>query len=146
MITEKQLAGLDSLSRTFLPMWRTRPPARFAHESFTDRVTLTIPAKSAAVGPLVLYLDGDEITLSIGDHTHCHFSAYAAVGSASEIEREITEKAIRFVEDLLADRVVIWSRREGGHVRSGGTYFVDETGHTGRDPGSDGYLWSGRRV
>ncbi len=89
----------------------------FPSESFTVSdggrlaATLTMPNGQ---GDLTIHDDGDEITLFLGDITHCHFSQdYLGDGKCSS-EAEMFEEAIEYLRDLLSDQVVFYRARVGG--------------------------------
>jgi hypothetical protein len=64
------------------------------------------------VGDLSIFDDGDEATIFIGDITHLHFDSEAS--SESEIEESVTAEVLAFLEELFADRIVIWKSRRTG--------------------------------
>ena len=79
-----------------------------------------------------------------GHHTHCHFSSYDGDGAADDLAT--CEQAVEFLEDVLGDRVVIWSViRPDGRRGSGGTYGLGKTPNF-VEAGSDAFLWSGKKV
>ena len=139
-LSDAEYDQLDQLSRVFIDGFRTRFPAVTADEQFTDRLEVTVAAAVPEVGPLRIMLDGDEITIFVGDWTHCHFSVFM---SAAGAVTEVCTHALDFVADLLADRVVIWAYSENGRRRRDGTYPL------GAPPrwaigGAAQILWSGR--
>jgi hypothetical protein len=80
----------------------------------------------------------------LGHHTHCHFSLYM-VDTDPDPEEKISAEAVKFLTDLLDDRVVIWSQIVGGKPTSGGSYYLGEK-QTLRPVGAESFLWSGKRV
>lgn len=112
-------------------------------------LVVRIRAASSAVGDLLVYSDGTELTTFIGDHTHEHTGIYmfGAPTDPAAVEQAAAAVAA-WVRDLLADRIVVWSRRTADRqVRAGGTQTLDST--TAR-PGlwrhfaTEAWLWSGR--
>ena len=108
-----------------------------------------VPAASATVGDLLIYSDGTELIAFIGDHTHEHTGVYM-FGKPSDpaaVEQAATAVA-EWVRDLLADRIVIWSRRTPDHkVRAGGTQRLHSTTTRPvlwRHFATEAWLWSGR--
>jgi hypothetical protein len=93
---------------------------------------------------LEIQVDGDEITMYLGHHTHCHFSLYM-VDTDPDPEEKISAEAVKLLTDLLDDRVVIWSQIVGGKPTSGGSYYLGEK-QTLRPVGAESFLWSGKRV
>ena len=145
-IPTERSATLDSLSRIFLAEFRANFPHVGANEDFTDRVVVSLPSKAAIVGPLEVMMDGDEITVYLGRHHHVHFSTYMHQDLAGEAaERAITLDALTYIRDILEDRIVIWSREEGGRYVAGGAFYRDGASNL-VDPNGQGFLWSGKRV
>jgi len=109
--------------------------------------TLRVVARSVEVGDLVVAFDNDEITVYIGDLTHCHFTP-GAVGNldASDPIGECARAAVGFVLGVLNDREMIWTYPNGvgGSHRSG-----DKNNPMADAPiseeGTRYYLWSGPR-
>jgi hypothetical protein len=105
----------------------------------TDRPELVIPAQHPETGELHVWLDGDEVTVGIGEYFHTHFSIY---DYSSDIrrdnEKEAAGKAVRFIQDVLADRVVF-------HVfsRSTGSYYRTSHNPPSLKPGDREFIWSG---
>jgi hypothetical protein len=80
--------------------------------AFTDqgRLIASLPMPNRE-GDLLLYDDGDEITVFLGDITHCHFSQeYLGDGQYSP-ETEACEELLDYLKDLFADRVIFYHRR-----------------------------------
>src|SRR5262245_30634727 len=78
------------------------------------------------VGSLRICDDGDEITLFLGDITHCHFSQdYLGDGKYSP-EPEVCNAAIQYLKDLISDRVLFYHARDRGRDGSGPLPAGDE--------------------
>ena len=105
---------------------------------------LRVPARCRDVGELVIALDDDEISVFIGEFTHCHFTP-GACGDLEGTDRvgEAVREAADFVRGVLADQWVLWRYPNGG----GGCYLLgDEEDPMADVPlGEDAqcYLWSG---
>ena len=98
------------------------------------------PGKDNGVGELQIWDDGDEATIYIGEFTHGHFNLYNPELNQDEIDKQVAEDVLGFLEDMFADKIVIWKSREGG---SGGWQYVDFTeGPIGRRD-VEYYVWSG---
>lgn len=157
-LSDAELARHDALARAFVR--QLRPVlSREAFEEVELRPTegkpvlvVRVPAASPAVGDLLVYSDGTELTTFVGDHTHEHWGAYlfgktddpSAIGKAAAAVAE-------WVRELLADRVVVWSRRaEDRRVLAGGARAVaDGAGAQfglGRLLATEAWLWSGQPV
>jgi hypothetical protein len=143
MLQSKDEARLDSLARKFRAVFQQRLGDMQPREEFTDRLVVTVPALHPETGDIVVWLDGDEVTVGIGEHFHCHFETYLDEG-VPQAHREglATERAVEFIEAFLADSIVLRVRREGGRVVSAGTHPVD-TQQASPDAGETDYLWSG---
>ena len=123
---------------TLLPMLMGRfPQAGIRLESGEPR-RATIPAAHPDVGEIVLQDDGHEITAFIGRFTHSHFSNYDDIPE-SEKEQVIAEDVAQFLEDLFADRVVMW----GSHDSGGGWRSIDYG--DAPQPKRNEYVWTGPR-
>ena len=138
------ISKLDLLSQAFLRQARAALSGIPYREEVTDRLRITVPARSAMIGDLEVYLDGDEITMYLGHHTHCHFSLYM-LDKDPDPEERISAEAVKFLTDLLDDRVVIWSQTVDGKPRSGGSYYLGAK-QILKSSGVDSFLWSGKRV
>ena len=112
-------------------------------EAFSDRLEVTVPGASPAIGDVTVCSDSDELTVYVGEHTHCHFSLYMHQDrSASEAIDAVVQETVAFLSDLLADRIVVWSRSVAGVPSSGGTFRRDMAPSL-LEPGAKAYLWSG---
>jgi hypothetical protein len=109
-LDEHTISKLDLLSQAFLRKVRLALSGVPYSEEVTDQLRITVPAPSAVIGDLEIHVDGDEITIYLGHHTHCHFSLYMA-DKDPDPEEKISEEAVKFLTDLLDDRVVIWSQK-----------------------------------
>ena len=155
--SDVDLTARDPLARAFLLQLRAVLPAGTFEEQSPvasspgePRVPVArIPAESAAVGDLLVYSDGTELTAFIGDHTHEHTGTYlfGAPSDPTAVEQAAAAVAA-WVRDLLADRIVVWSRRTAaGQARAGGTQTLDSpTARPGlwRHFATEAWLWSGR--
>jgi hypothetical protein len=143
-LDEEMISKLDLLSRAFLRRARVALSGVPFREEVTDGLRITVPCRSEMVGDLKIHLDGDEITMYLGRHTHCHFSLYM-VAKDPDPEERISAEAVRFLTDVLNDQVVIWSKTVDGKPGSGGSYRLDAEPRL-KPSGADCFLWSGKRV
>lgn len=98
-------------------------------------------AKDERVGDLSICDDGDEATVYIGNITHVHFNPYNPQLSQEEIDKEVTDDVLGFLEDMFSDKILLWKARESG---SGGCQNVDFTeGSLELRENVDYFLWSG---
>src|SRR4051794_22452878 len=73
------------------------------------------PAVHPEVGDIEIYDDGNELTVVAGNFTHGHFSNYDDSLSDDQKADAIVEAVLDFLENLFADRFILWgSRKEGG--------------------------------
>jgi hypothetical protein len=145
MLTPDQEARLDSLAREFLSVLRRRIDGRLYQGQFTDRLTVTFPARHPETGDLVVRLDGDEVTVSIGLGFHTHFPTYTEDElPVDKREQAAAEEAIDYIEEFLADRTVLRLHFVNGEIRSAGTFPVDSPAEP-LPRGDKEYLWSGPR-
>ena len=81
----------DSLSKMFLADLESHIPdcRKFIVES--DRLELIIPAKSQETGELHIWLDGDEITIGIGQYFHTHFDTFSNFATLAEREKDASQ-------------------------------------------------------
>jgi hypothetical protein len=121
-----------------VPMLRTRFPDLAFIGPSGQPPQLTIPASHPDVGDIVLQDDDEEITVFLGHFTHRHFSNYDEI-QTTEKEQIIAEDVVRFLEDLFADRIVMW----GSHRGMGGSHPIDS--HSLLSLGRKKYVWSGPR-
>ena len=78
-------------------------------------------AKHPEVGNVVIEDDGNELIVSVGNITHGHFGSYDDGSSAGEHEAVIAEDLIGFLEDLFADKYLLFTATWGG-----GWFLLDD--------------------
>ena len=110
--------------------------------------TLWIAARDAKVGDIVVSFEGDEISVFLGDITHCHFTPYAAQDSFPGCTpMEAAADASQFIREVISDQWVIWRWRDGrgGCFKLGGN---DEESADAPLPGEEveSFVWSGQLV
>jgi hypothetical protein len=100
-----------------------------------------IPAKHPGVGDVSIYDDGDEATISIGEITHGYFNPYDATLTQEEAEAEIACEVMGFLEDLFADKYLLWKARGNG---GGGWQHLDYMDRPLQPrENTDYFVWSG---
>ena len=118
-------------------------PCESARRVYRPTRKVTVPALHPETGDIVVRLDGDEVTVRIGGHFHCHFETYLDEGVPQARGEELAAtRAVEFIEVFMADSIVVRVRREGGRVVSAGTHSVD-TQEASPDVNESDYLWSG---
>lgn len=124
------------IADTLVPMLRERFPERGLRVETHPRLRFIFPAAHQDVGDILIYDDGDEITLHAGVFTHGHFSNYDAITDEQKAQL-ISEDVVNFLTAVFADRVVFWGSRKGG----GGWRRLDIGSE--ESPRESEYVWSG---
>jgi hypothetical protein len=140
--------NLDSLSHRFLIELERVVPRESFCATFTDRLTVTIPARDVEVGAITVCLDGDEITVVIGELHHCHFDGYSSeVPSDEQWEQRAAENAAHFIQDVLADHVMLRVEFKNGRCLGSQSWYPDTSDGGRLLAGADEvreYVWSHR--
>lgn len=134
---------LDALAREFRTVFQQRLGHVNAQEEFTDRLIVAIPASHRETGNIVVWLDGDEVTVGIGEHFHCHFETYLD-DSIPQVERErlAVARAVDFIASFMADSIVLRVSRERGRIVSVTALPLDTLEAQPNSEETD-YWWSG---
>jgi hypothetical protein len=124
-----------------LPALEANFPNRGFHRDDSPNVIGVFPAAHSEVGDVVIWDDGDEATVLIGEITHAHFNPYDETLSEQEVAQRVTSEVVEFLSDLFGDRLLLWRSRHGG---SGGCFLISEDNPYVRLRGDElTYLWSG---
>ena len=128
----------DSLSKIFLADLENYIPDchKFIVES--DRLELIIPAKNQKTGELHIWLDGDEITIGVGQFFHTHFDTFSNFATLTEREKDASRQANQFIQDMLADKIVIYVSEKWA-----GCYPIGSNREILTKPGDKKMVWSG---
>jgi hypothetical protein len=126
------------IAEYLLPKLQQRFPNRGLKAGVPPEPCAAFPAAHPEVGNIEICDDGDELTVYVGELSHGHFSNYDDNLTADQKAEIIAEKVAEFLEDLFADRIVIW-RSFGG---SGGWYHVGHAGLAKIIPKTK-FVWSG---
>jgi hypothetical protein len=127
-----------SIRSELLNALRERFPERVFREGDTGTEIATFQAAHPGFGDLVIHDDGYEATIVFGTlmHTHvdAHYSRHAALGH----ERAVVEEVLDLLDDLFADRIVVWCvpEKSGGYYHAGG-----DSDHVPRE--AKVFVWSG---
>lgn len=114
---------------------------RFPQSAFASTPqTVTFPSAHPDVGGIEIVEDGPELIVYLGNFTHAHFANYDESLSAEQAAESISENVITLLEDVFADRIVLWGSHRGG----GGYYMRGEqpSSFFARNRGQE-YVWSG---
>jgi hypothetical protein len=90
-------------------------------------LSATIPAKNENVGDMVIYDDGDELTVEIGHKHHTHISSYTyeSYPAADRLDM-VARDAAEFVDDVMRDRVCITVDFRGDRCIGSSHYYLAE--------------------
>lgn len=107
--------------------------------------TLRISAREPAIGDIVVSFEDDEVSVFLGDITHCHFTPYEADDKFPGCTKEQAAiDAVQFIREVVEDKWVIWcwSGGRGGCFKPDGD---DEEAADAPLPGEEVkcFLWSG---
>ena len=126
---------MPSLQQRFLDRFR-QLELQFARD---EDGSVRLPAKHPAVGDLLVTFDDGEITVFIGDITHCHFTPGACGNLASsDPQGEAVACATEFIAEVTSDQWVLWSNPAG----VGGSFRRDRPIDT-PTPDASVFVWSG---
>ena len=124
-----------------IPKLKERFPERGLRTDVPPNPIATFPAAHPAVGDVSVWDDGEEATVAISEVTHGHFDSYDASLTPEQIENQIAAAVLDFLEDLFADRVLLWKSPDGG---SGGWRVLGEDQSLSLMDGDDQtFTWSG---
>lgn len=126
------------IADVLLPALRERFPERPFVEGPSPDVMAVFPAAHPEVGDLQILDEGYEATVIVGPHTHGHFNPYNPQLTAREVAEHVTDSVLRFLDNLFADRVLIWSNP--GH--SGG-WKKAPSDTTSLPSAARAFVWSG---
>ena len=126
------------LSSLLLSILRERYPDRGLVEGRPPDPVARFPGVHPGIRGASIYDDGSEFTLVIEDVTHGHFGEYAEGLSDAEHARRVVGQVVEFLDDLFADRVVVWGRAD----TCGGWYTLG-TSADSLPRGSPAFVWSG---
>ena len=84
---------------------------------------MRIPAQAPEVGDLVVYDDGDELTVAVGKIHHCHFESYCVDAPTGEERQAIAaENAVEWVTAVINEHVQFRNEFQCGRVISGSSW------------------------
>ena len=96
-----------------------------------------VPALHPEVGDLHVEVDDDEVTISVGELTHGHFTSISDGAAASVRDEEVVGRVIAFLDAVFDDQVEFWvSDQMGGWHPRGERPLVQW-------PHVRAYVWSG---
>jgi hypothetical protein len=97
----------------------------------------SFPAAHPEVGDLCIDDDGDELTITVGELTHGHFTPKDYRLPSQEKQEDLIERVMEFLDKVFADQIEFWSagRAGGWHARG------EEP--LGQWPNRRRFVWSG---
>ena len=126
------------ITSLLIPKLKQRFPGRGLRQEPPPAPCALFPAAHPEVGDILLYDDGDEVTVVAGNFTHSHICNYEDDLTLEEKAEKIVEDVADFLEDMFADRIVLWGSHKGG----GGWYFAEDPRGAPRKHDTE-YVWSG---
>jgi hypothetical protein len=134
----------EQLSRVFNSLL---PDAFKPHLTGDTEIIMRIPASAPEVGDLLVYNEGDELTVEVGAIDHRHFEVYCEVGSQPERERKAAQAAIDWIQEIISEQVRFRNEFTAGRCIAGwypecegGEWLID-TADEFRE-----YTWSGEKA
>lgn len=140
---------LSPLARRFREAFQGALPQVTAQEAVDEGYRLQIPAKDEHTGGMQVLVEPEEITVSVGCHWHSHFTpGDDRESGGKKTAEEACDEAVRFIQEILADRLLIRVYLRGDQVQRAtiqprDQFNLDQETSEFRD-----YVWSGpvRRV
>ena len=115
---------MNSLVESAIEVLRGALPGLNVPERPRGAVIATVPARNEEVGDLVFSLEGDEVTVAVGDWYECQFTIDAPGGEIGEADvRRVMESVASYASDILAERAAIRVHLADGKILSSVLYF-----------------------
>ncbi|MFT3880233.1 MAG: hypothetical protein QM703_11300 [Gemmatales bacterium] len=131
---------MGALSEQLLPILRERFLGRGLVEGQTpDDPCAMFPGLHPGIRRVAVYDDRVELTVSVDDITHGHFSDVSAPRAVGE--QRTVEAVVEFLQALFNDQVAMW-----GHHNTGGGWYRLDLGGEVHQPGVPEFVWSGPLV
>lgn len=107
-------------------------------------LSLFFPPAHPDVGDLKIWDDGNEAIIEIGDISHGHFGWFTKQATQEDIEQEVAENILDFLEELFADNYLLWRSKSGQaggwrHIR----YSSTDDWWSRLELDADKFVWSG---
>jgi hypothetical protein len=126
-----------TISEKLIPRLLARFPDRGLRVHEGTQPIATFPAAHPEVGDLHIDDDGDELTFTVGELTHGHFTPINYQTPSQEKEEELIERVTEFLDEVFADRIEFWTADgAGGWHAPGGEPL-------GQWPNRRKFVWSG---
>jgi len=99
------------------------PAELIPYKMHDPRVILQIPASAAEVGDLLVYDDGNELTVCVGNIAHSHFEAYCENDPTQrEREQNAAARACRWIQAILAEEIRFRCEFSKGRFHAGSSW------------------------
>jgi hypothetical protein len=129
------------LRDVLLPALEKSFPNRGLRTGQPPDLIAVFPAAHPDVGDVTIHDDGDEAIVQIGDISHGHFGWDDPNRTGAVAAHAVTEQIVRFLNDLFADRVLLWKQAGNG---AGGWYLLGYNNAPSFMGAEDfTYVWSG---
>ena len=126
-----------TLSEKLIARLSARFPNRRLRLHQGKQPVASFPAAHPEVGDLHIDDDGDELTISVGQLTHGHFSPITYQTPSQKSDEEIIERLIAFLDEVFNDQIEFWTAgRMGGWHPRGAEPSVQR-------PNMRRFVWSG---
>jgi hypothetical protein len=112
---------IGKLSEKLIPRLLARFPNRGLRIHEGTQPVASFPAAHPDVGDLRIDDDDDELTISVGQLTHGHFTPKDYHPPSQEKEEPLIERVLEFLDQVFDDRIEFWTDGKAGgwHVREG---------------------------
>jgi hypothetical protein len=110
-----------TLSEKLIPRLFARFPDRGMRVHEGKQPVATFPAAHPDVGDLRIDDDDDELTITVGELTHGHFTPRNYRTPSQEKEEDLIERVLEFLDDIFANQIEFWTADGAGgwHARGG---------------------------
>ena len=130
----------ETLAEKLIPRLLARFPDRGLRLHQGNQPTASFPAAHPEVGDLIIDDDGDELTISVGQLTHGHFSPRNYEDPPEERQEQIIGDVIEFLDEVFRDEVEFWTADAG---KMGGWQTRGKGYPLAWRPEVRRYVWSG---
>jgi hypothetical protein len=103
-----------TLSQKLIPRLVARFPDRGLRLHQGKEPVASFPAAHPEVGDLRIDDDDDELTVSVGQLTHGHFTPRNYQLASQENEEELIERVLEFLDEVFRDRIEFWTAGKSG--------------------------------
>jgi hypothetical protein len=126
-----------TISEKLIPRLRARFPDRALRVHDGTQPAASFPAAHPEVGDLRIDDDGDELTITVGELTHGHFSPRDYETPSEKKEEEVIERVVKFLDEVFADEIEFWTADGAGGWHPRGKEPSARRPHMRR------FVWSG---